>query len=246
MSARIVKRALMEELRQNVEKNLDRYRTGNFDDLLVEDRVREIKSVSFDLEPLKNLAHESGGEADAGNAFLVHESLGDMTPYLANDERVWVWFTHGPCLEFTRRRWLGSDGDEEQLAKDVRLHFFARGSRGITRNNAIASLWWWAHIASRYERAELRETLRALLSNTDVRANIIERPTMARSSKSFSAIMDIMKSPPGGEDFFARPVYREWFRKINMHGGLRMLDALSESDLRDLFAKLAAEAVKEA
>lgn len=243
-----IRHSLVDELHEDVEKNLDRYRDGNFDDLFSEERVKTMRTVSYDPAFPRLLVPASGGDNDARNSLLVYEALSGMTPYSARDERIWAWFTHGPCLEFARRRWLDGDGDAKQLAKDVRLHFFARGGRGITRNNAVSFLWWMAHIASRYERAELQETLKILLSNTDMRLNIIERPTAVRNQKVFSAILDIIRDPAvaGSEIFFKRTVYRKWLQKVNMHGGLRMLGALSESELKDLLERLAAEAVRDA
>ena len=248
MQLAYIKRSQMENLYKNVEKNLDRYRAGNFDDILTEENIRAMRGVSFDPAPLRDLVSESEGDSDVVNAFKVHSALGHIAPYFARDERVWVWFTHGLCLKFARERWFKDAGDAEQVAKDVRLHFFAHGGRGITRNNAISSLWWMAHIASRYERAELRETLRTLLSNTDMRLNIVERPTTFRNQKIFSAILDIIRDPAVSERefFFKRAVFREWLKKINMHGGLRMLDILSEAELKDLLERLAAEAVRDA
>ena len=243
-----VEHATVQKLYADVEKNLDRYLAGDFDDLLADENVKMAQSVFLDSQPLKSLVHERGGENDAENALLVYRSLKGMTPTLAHDEGLWVWATHGPYLEFARRRWLKDDGDRKKLAKAVRLHFFARGARGLVRNNAVASLWWWAHIASRYERAELRETLEILLSYTDLRTGILERPTTARSPKVFRAIMDVLRDSAAASNFnlSGRSVYRLWLKKINMAGEKKMLDAMSEADLRDLFAKLAAEAVKEA
>ena len=243
-----VEHATVQRLYAGIGKNLDRYLAGDFDDLLAGENIKIAQSVFLDSRLPGNLVHERGGENDAENALLVYRSLKGMTPTLAHDEGLWVWATHGPYLEFTRRRWLKGGGDAKQLTRAVQLHFFVRGARGLARSNAIASLWWWAHIASRYERADtdLRETLAILLSRTDIRKNVLERPTMSRNPKVFSAVMDVLRDPPGGEEFFDRSVYRKWFRQINMHGELRMLDAMSEADLRDLFAKLAAEAVKEA
>ena len=255
MSIKIIKRGVVQALYKDVPKNLNRYITADFDDLLFDEYIRDVKDTDFDQSDVVSLCSERGGSHDAENAFIVYNSLKGMTPYLARDERVWVYLTHVPCLEFTRKRWLRYDANEEDIINDIRSHFFARigGSRAFERNNSVASLWWWAFVSNRYENAPLERTLEAFLTYTDLRSSIIERPTTSRSTPVFSAIMDVvfkrMYSEPNPEFFKRRSnrgIYREWLKAINRHGGIRLYDARAYEDLSELFEALAVSAEQNA
>ncbi len=254
MNFKIVKRGVCQALYEDVPKNLDLYLEGDFSNILDDEHMRDVKDSEFDESVLSSMNVESGGIHDAENSFILYNTLEGMTSYLARDERVWVYFTHMPCLEFTRRRWLKSGDGKEKLVKNIKSHFFARGGlRGFERSNAIASLWWWAHIAKRYKGAPHENTLQAFLKHTDLRTSIIERPTTTISSQVFSAIMDAvfkrMYTEPNPE-FFVRHgnqgMYREWMKEINRHGGIRLFDARPPTDLSTLFENLAVVAEQNA
>ena len=254
MEIGLLKRGVVQSLYDGIEKNLDRYVEGDFEDLLPDEFRRTIRGTNFELADLSSLNPEVGGEHDAENSFIAFTALKDLSPYQARDERVWAYFTHLPCLEYSRKRWLSKSRTKERTLQDIRSHFFARGGhRGFERNNAIACLWWWGFVASRYERASLEETLEAFLHQTDVRSSIIERPTTSRSAKVFSAIMDALikrKFANPNPQFFARRgnkgIYREWLKEINRHGGVKLFDSRNENDLTALFEELAVSAEQNA
>ena len=52
--------------------------------------------------------------------------------------------------------------------------FFGRvdGNRGIHRNNAISSLWWWAHVTKTARKEDFTKSLLTFLT-TDLRAQIM-------------------------------------------------------------------------
>ena len=245
MNLHVVKRGLVAELRDKIDRNLERYLTGDFDDILLEEYVIAVKDTEIDLEELAKLIPKSGGVFDADNAMLVHKSLKGINRYLARDERLWVWMTHGPCLKYSRERWIIPDAPREKQISLIRDHFFATGARGFERNNALACLWWWAEIVSTYHHSDLKEALEVFLHQTDVRASIIERPTSSQSA--FPAIMNVLIEKYKSDErtsFFKREkgntaVYRRWLGEINRHGGTKFYQALPETEVTNLFRQLA-------
>ena len=241
----VLKRGLVAELRDKIEKNLDRYLSGNFEDFLLPEHVIAVKETEIDFDSISKLNPQSGGSSDAENALLVFNALHGLTRYLARDERLWVWLTHAPCLNYSRERWIIKGAPKEKQVSLIRDHFFAAGARGFERNNAIASLWWWAEIAARYPHADLKTALEVFLHQTDVRANIIERPTSSQSA--FSAIMNVLIEKYNSEEktsFFKREkgnraIYRRWLGEINRYGGTKFYEALSEGEVTTLFRDLA-------
>jgi hypothetical protein len=246
---RLVKRGLVASLRENIERNIERYLNGNFHDILSVDYVIPVKGVSVDLELLQKLCPNSGGHVDVENAKIVHAAISGLTRYLARDERLWVWFTHGPCIDYVRKRWITGVSVDDRI-KQIRDHFFASGNRGFERNNALACLWWWAQIASQYRKAPLDEVLEVFLHQTDVRAAIIERPTATQPA--FNSIMEVLieqfKSDPERVFFKRRKsqgLYQKWLMEINRYAGVRMYEAFPESENTNLFRRLAAQVVAE-
>jgi len=244
---RLVKRGLVASLRENIAANIDRYLNGDFRDFLSSDYVIPVKGVHVDLEMLQKLSPSSGGHVDVENAKIVHASIHGLTRYLARDERLWVWFTHGPCIDYVRKRWITGSQIDDQISR-IKAHFFAAGERGFERNNAISCLWWWAQIASQYRKAPLDEVLEVFLHQTDVRASIIERPTITQPA--FNSIMEVLieqyKSDPARK-FFKRKenqgLYKKWLVEINRYAGVRMYEAFPESENTKLFRSLATQVI---
>jgi hypothetical protein len=245
----VVKRGMVAALRDNVEKNLERYVAGDFSSLLTTEFVIPVKGTFVDLKYLEQLDPKSGGETDVANARIVYSSIQGLSRYLARDERLWVWFTHGPCLAYARNRWI-TQGNTEKMISQIRTHFFATGERGFERNNAIACLWWWAKIASQYTEVELDKVLEVLLHQTDVRASIIERPTITQPA--FRSIMQVLIEQYDADPerrFFKRKsnqgLYKKWLSEINRYAGVRMYEAFPDQANTELFRNLASEVSRE-
>lgn len=249
LSIPIFKRDLVQELYQAIERNVDYYINGDFEGLFdqpaVKRNIRLIDGVEVDDAAFGLLLSERGGLNDAHNANLVYNALKGMTPYLAADERVWVALTHTLGLRFSSDRWI-KKSDKAQAVKDIRLHFFCRigGNRSYHRTNALASLWWWGHAASRVTERPMTEVLRDFVGSPSFRADVIERPTTSRVDKVFRAIMACytkkMEADPNTQ-FFSKTAgkYRDWLKLINLSGGTVLYAAMPEDQLIEFFSSLA-------
>ena len=250
----IFKQSLVSTLWSNIEANFDLYMQGSFDDFLstpaLRNQVREVKNLHVNAEDFVNLIPKSGGKIDAHNANIIINAFADMTPNQAFDERIWVAATHTYGLEFTRERWLKKNITKEKNITSIKRHFFARvdGSRGIHRNNAISSLWWYAHIVKRNGEEEFARRLLVFLEQTDFRASIFERPSASKTPQVFEALlrcaMKKIESEPG-TTFFTRKrnkgqvgPYLQWMKLINRWGGSNLYHAYSVSELEEQFTEL--------
>ena len=143
--------------------------------------------------------------------------------------------SHTIFLPYARTRWPIPDDDEKAVAH-ILTHFFARANRQIERDNVVSRLWWMAHLCTRIAGVEQEKALQAFLYRTDVRANIIERPTVAQSTNVFSVILkSLMKSALGKKALFERNTFRKVMVELNSVGGFRLLDALPEHELNSIF-----------
>lgn len=232
MKVRFLKATTVRQLLKDVPENLHLYRGGDFQYLLDDATSYFEVGAELDESRLNEVALE-GAEADATNAKIVYEAFDGVTPYMARDERLWVYMTHIVVPEYTRHRWP-LPKDDEKAASVVKKHFFGAGRRGLERDNSMGRLWWFAHVCSRVRDVPLDEALTVLLHRTDVRANILERPTTSRSEKVFSVLIsELAESLRGDQRLWKRPVYRKAMKNLNLLGGVRLLDAVGEKEIRD-------------
>jgi hypothetical protein len=180
----------------------------------------------------------AGGSAtDVASCTAVHEGL-KLTPYQAREERLWTYMAHVYLLEYARKRWP-IPADDKDAVSHIRTHFFARTKRQYERDNVGSRLWWMAHLCARATEMPLHEALEVMLYQTDVRANIIERPTLSRSASVFSSILELLnESFKEKKKLFERSNFRKFMIGINDFGGFVLLDALEISSIKEILKNI--------
>lgn len=118
---------------------------------------------------------------DAANAQLIHEWLVQLSPRQAADERLWVSLAHLEFYRYVFARW-----NEPRTPSYITQHWFISG-RGLAglRRNAIARLWWAAHLTFApwqrdaslgiFEHSDVYHHTKILLSSQQVFQDLIER-----------------------------------------------------------------------
>ena len=244
MKLRILRDATVLGLRNSIGDNLDLYRSGEFGFLSLDSAQYlelPIEQKSSALKKVKNPEGDKFFEVE--NCLAVFDFLEGVAPYDARDERLWCYLTHSIFLDYTRLRWPIPDDDEKAISH-IETHFFARTNRQIERDNAISRLWWMAHLCTRVEGVPQKKALDAFLLRSDVRANIIERPTVAQSKSVFSVILrSLIASAAGKKALFERTTFRKVMMELNSIGGFKLLDALPEQELVSIFDDLVANRV---
>ena len=242
MRLRFVKSDTVARLWDEVPENLECYRIGAFNWIST-----DITSYfETDIEYCNNLNQlvqmpNGNGFSEAENCQIVYECLKRLTPYHARDERLWVYLCHTELLEYARKRWP-IPMDDDKAIKHIRTHFFGRDLRQIERDNAVSRLWWMANLCNRVQGLELKQSLEVFLYRSDVRANIVERPTTSQSEALFGGIIKkLHASFTGDRTLFERETFRKYMKKINSLGGYILLDVLSEDHVLQLLDKVECE-----
>lgn len=182
-------------------------------------------------------------DAEVSNSLKVHEAMSSLTPHQACIEGMWVYLCHTECAKYVRDRWLGSN----QLAnkdrkRTVLAHFFADGPRGLMRQNGISRLWWLGHLAKLTFPESPETFLRAVLKYQDVRAAVLERPTLSRNPKTARCIVEVMLEHSGPEkSLLQRSNCRSWMQALTRMNRTTHFDALSPEQLAIILRE---EAVK--
>lgn len=232
MNARFLRYSTLEELRNQVSANLSVYRSGDFKHIEVDGAWWFEHAVGVDVDKISSLLPPSGQELhEPENCQTLYEAMKALSPYEARDERLWAYLTHTALLPYTRARWPIPAEDEVAIAH-IQKHFFARDKRQIERDNAASRLWWMAHLCARVPNLSLAEALQAFLFRSDVRANIIERPTSSQSTELFAAIIGrLSQSFAGDRRLFERNMFRRFMREINSVGGFKLLDCMNSQQV---------------
>ncbi|MFQ2467743.1 DUF6339 family protein [Aeromonas caviae] len=232
---------VVNDLRDKVTLNRDRYSSGNFLDLAKENGWEiESNTVQIDLDMLESLdGTDRTAEADIKNSLIVHKSLQGMTPALAREERIWLRLTHVECLEYSRDRWI-KKAEGDSLDKAVLDHFFAEGRTGIRDDNAISRLWWNMHVATIADPEDPVDALHYILKTADIRQAIVERPNIASRQPLTRAIVRAMRSIPWITS--SESAFREFIKEMNRDAGGILFEAISDYDVDCILSRYAEKA----
>jgi uncharacterized protein DUF6339 len=238
MLSRLLRQSELSILYASVGKNLARYRSGDFSLMKADPSYFFEIDVKFDESVLELMKSSTAGDdGDVENCALLYKAL-PLTPYQAREERLWTYLSHVYFLPYARTRWPIPDDDNDAIAH-IRTHFFARTKRQIERDNVVARLWWVAHLCNRVSSMPLKHALQILLHQSDVRANLIERPTLSRSAIVFSSIIELLGESFAGEKaLFERNNFREFMKRLNDYGGYVLLDVLEIESIKDVLRQI--------
>ena len=232
MKARFLRSAELEALRIAVPANLEAYRSGDFSHIAADASYWFEHDAEIDETRIGALRHSEGlVHHERENCESLYVAMGSLKPYEARDERLWVYLTHVTALDYVRSRWPLPAGPEAAVAH-IRKHFFARDKRQVERDNAASRLWWMSHLCARVPTIGISKALEALLFRSDVRANIVERPTSSQSVELFGGILRRLAASMDGEQaLFDRYNFRKFMKEINSVGGVRLLDCLTATQI---------------
>lgn len=233
---RFFRQDTVDALKDSIKQNLPWYR-GQDDNApaAISDGYREMStSTSADFSCFDELNSNFADSDDRKNVLTIYNAFHFLSPQQATEERIWTYATHVLAMQYTAKRWNKIPSDDSKAIKYICLHYFVSGTRGLIRDNAVARLWWMGYIASRCHHYDLEPTLKFLLRNSDVRANLLERSSVSMSPEIFSGVIRILRNslePSGDPSIYQREKFREFMKILNRRGGRFMLNVLQEQKL---------------
>jgi len=234
MNARFLKASKMRELASKIQDNIELYRNGSFDFIANDPEYYFESETKIAEELLVDVTCSDGDLNEVDSCIKVYFGIGQISEYLARDERLWVYLTHTAMLNYARKRWP-IPADPEKAVKHIRAHFFCSGARGIERDNAASRLWWMASLCNRCTDIPLKDSLACFLHQSDVRANIVERPTTSQNVRIFNAILQrLHTSLSGDKALYGREQFRLFMKNLNLQGGVKLLAALPDTKINEI------------
>ncbi len=237
----LMREALVYDLTREIEQNLEKYRAGDFQ-YLVSDSSNFIETdYEANDEELAKIKVIDGDFNEVQCCLGTFNGLPNISAYLARDQRLWVYLTHIVLLDYTRQRWPIPQ-DKQKAIAHIKKHFFASGARGVERDNAISRLWWMASICSKVEGLTLEKSLTAFLYQSDVRANIVERPTTSQNVVLLSTVIKKLdQSFNGDKELYGREKFRTVMKELNLQGGIKLLEVLEPKEVERIVTRCAAK-----
>ncbi len=236
----IFKESFVHSLRGSVRANLKKY--GDNDPWVSDIGVkgqREIETTLELKEPFELLEPVNGDLKDIENAIRVHKALPHLTPLQARDPRLWTRLTHVEAWPYMRKRWPVEKHikDEGKAARFIESRYFVAQaqSRALLRNG-VARLWWTAKVSQDPARDNPYELAAVLLSTLDITQQILERG-IGRAPAVLMGFLEFLNRNKellltGGDENRVR--IRRLAIFLNMHGGVCILDSLSQPQIMAL------------
>jgi hypothetical protein len=176
---------------------------------------------------------------DLENTRVLYTALRHLTPLQASDPRLWTYMTHVTHWEYMRVRWpieqyLGKQNMRENMQE--RYFFMPNKSRALIRNG-LARLWWYGHCSYDDTRQDPFELTTALLKNLDVTQSILERAFSLNTDVTKTMLAVLLEREKAGKAFYVREKVRDLAKYMVRIGGVTIIDALEEPDLRELVSE---------
>ena len=177
------------------------------------------------------------GHNDFENTKRVYTALKNIPFSVAIDERFWTYLTHVTFWSYMRARWPLENGEKTKKGalNYLREHYFfmPNKDRALIRNG-ISRLWWYGHVSYDETRANPFELTEVLLEKLDIAQQLLERSYSRNPLITKTILSQLLENKTNGDSFSTRPRFRPVMMHLNAVGGVTILDALDESDIKGL------------
>lgn len=239
MKLKYIKNGECDDLKANIRNNIDRYESNSqwlADYFEGDNWFRESKYHMPDNVPLK--MPEGKKFFDFENTKIIYEAFKDIPLSVAIDERFWSYLTHVTFWEYMRKRWPVENGKKTKKGPISYLtahYFFLKNKDRALIRNGISRLWWYGHLTydvTRNDHFELTEVL--LTWDLDIAQGLLERRYSRYETLTRTILSLLVEKKADGEPFSERSKFRALLIYLNALGGVTILDALNEGDIRNI------------
>ena len=191
----------------------------------------DIKDTILEIEELPKL------DADLTafeNARALYESLRGLDRTMASDQRLWAWLAHVPFMDYMAKRWPVEDQPKEKRARYIAQHWFVSTQTTTAYlRHGIALLWWGAHITYDEKRGDPFELTREFFALYEYTRQL--DGSLGKSDSFVHVLLDFISNNPKYFEQFKEDKVRALMRRLNFVGAYRILPALDDKNLRNVF-----------
>jgi len=184
-----------------------------------------------------NLQADDNNIYDFENAVKIYSLFNpQLSPFEANDERLWVRLTHDQCHKYMVKRWMTKSMKSEKVIEE---RFFFKGrSQSARVRNGISRLWWIAHLTVQNDEENLENKwryTRAICESQDFITSLFERSIGSYENIRFGVLEFYLENP----DYFAvekSKKIQKMLKDLNNYGGVSLLSLLSKEEIKDILS----------
>lgn len=226
-----MKQSTLTNLHANIKANLERYRIGDFSDL-IDTGWRQKVLLSYDDSVFESLYCDS--KEDLKDSLVLYAALKDLPARLATNMNVWVPLIHTKLLDYVRKRWLKLNGTDDELFISINTHIFKGGIGGYRDDNAAGRLWWSGFvgntIAGNDDKDEIERMMTPLMRTTDTRSAVIERSGIFAESGLARNISEYVAEGKL-RDSSNQNVFRNFVKSINLRSNGRYFGDMTKVEV---------------
>ncbi len=235
MTYKIMKEAVLNDLKENITENKVAYNSFENDMFLNELQKKENQqNTILEVSDPSNRSKE-----DLENAIKLYEHFEELPLSLASDEKFWSYLTHTSFWDYMCKRWpiSSAEGDEVEFIKT--RYFFSSKNKTFYRNG-LSRLWWFVHLTRDSTKQDPYYYTRIILSYQDLANLLIETTNLSRNKTVLKAILQVILKVGELEEENKiqklknkRVFLREIAKYINLVGGVTVWDRLNEKEAYD-------------
>ena len=186
----------------------------------------------FELNLPKLLFPNLDSNYDLENSYEIGNALGEITPSIARDERLWVTLAFKNYSDYMSSRWPNTSNSNMDLLRNCNNHYFGFTSRSRWRDQGISRLWWTSFFASRIEGITKRQALEVLYSNSELLNSFMGHPRTVNNTRVASSILNVLHAKLFEEKLkFDRLAFRRFMTLLDLRGGKISLPSISGPEL---------------
>ena len=187
----------------------------------------------FSLGGQINLKADEKGIYDFENAVTVYSMFNpQLTPFEANDERLWVRLTHDHCHKYMIKRWMSKEIKGEKVIQE---RFFFKGrSQSARVRNGISRLWWIANLTIQSEEELFDDKwkyTKAICESQDLITSLLERSIGSYENVRFAVLDFYLENSLYFSSERSNKI-KKILRDLNNYGGVTLLSLLSIEDIK--------------
>ena len=232
----------------NIEKNAAHYENprADFASLLQENGIENYRTLTdirikgkIDMTPPADLSARRRHLADH-QALRFYNALDGMTPRLATEPEILAYINHMHLHEYGISRWPQSRPGTP--VSSIQQHWIteAKQKTAIYKASISGRTWWIAHIATKAAEAsngafDAKQALDAFNEVPEYYHRTMEYMVLRNPTIMAECVRSLLNEARG----INRGGYREMAKEINREAGARLLDSLSQSDIRAIVRRAA-------
>ena len=241
MKIRIMKRMVLDKIKDNIDQYIENYYTQETNDWLWNvcdcDPFEDYKVIA-DFE-LANL-NQTPAMIDFYNCQILYSKLDFLNESQASDERLWAGLTNGVFYSYMRKRFNmtkeGYKSTKNPIGEVISRFFYKNTGRSGYFRNTLAKCWWVGHHTyDSIKKFELLEKLGSHDMSTKV-TDIFHNYTFTSNKEILTGIIEgIYYFNKNGIKYNMIKHVRPCLQYINAIGGSSVLDVYSSDEIRDIF-----------